>query len=411
MDQPFYDVQTLQPASDDNDQHQHQPGPKAVECNIRRRNPRTGTVVPVMSLDIEPSTRRAPGQDGLVTNLYPKLAAMMALDSARLRAQAEASCDEDNSVGGDGNGDASVIEEAAQEAVRRAARYQNCQLFWDRDSGRYYLLHPGLNQGQGKRFVIDADPGVGLGIPSGGTKGSIRLAESWSPPSAGSPTAETTSTTSRDTLAALEFGEGGSNMLVIDTTATCKINCLYTVDIIVSALVVVGLVEGQNARHESRLSEFPIRTGPVYPPPPLSNTVTTAAAVTAIAAESGQQGGIGTTHSRLSYPYNAPPSTLALTAAAGPGTSFVTERSHARAPTSIVIRPSINKSGYTSTNTPTTTISTSKPWLVVDGDSNLKQTKRTKEKQSLLTRCLGALRRILGGRIKKSQSFVVESTM
>ena len=367
-----------------------------------------------MSLDIEPPTRRAPDQDGLVTNLYPKLAAMMALDSARSRAQAEASCDEDDSGGSDENGDASIIEEAAQEAVRRAARYQSCQLFWDRDSGRYYLLHPGLNQGQGKRFVIDADPGVGLGIPGGGTQGSIRLAESRSPLSATSPTADTASTaTSGDTLAALEFGGGGSNMLVIDTTATCKINCLYTVDIIVSALVVVGLVEGQNARRRGRLSEYPSGTGPIYAPPPLSNTVTTAAAVAAIAAESRQQGGIGTTHNRLSYPYNTPPPTLAPTAAAaGQATSFVTERSRTQAPTSIVTKPSINKSGYTSTDTPTTTIPTSEPWLVADGDSTPnKKTRRTKAKQSLLARCFGALGRIFGRRSKRSPSSVAEPTM
>ncbi|KAI9791306.1 MAG: hypothetical protein M1816_004087 [Peltula sp. TS41687] len=221
-DQPFYDFQTLKPNSYSTE---------FSECHIRRRDPRKGTIIPVMSFNLEPASRRNSPQDGLVTTLYPKIAAMMALDNAsHLRTSA--------SIGED-------IDTLRSSAVREAAKKEECKLFWDHDSQRYYLLHPGLKSSSphsnnesgeggsegGQRFVIVPEPGVGFDVP--GARGTIRLMDT---------------TPANNTLLSLEFG---SATLLVDTSATIAIPSFYMVDIAISALIAVALVEGRKARSSS----------------------------------------------------------------------------------------------------------------------------------------------------------------
>ena len=240
-EQPFFDFQTLKP-SDSAD------ADEGWECHVRRRDPRKGTVIPVMSLDLAPPKRRAPGGDGLVTNIYPKIAAMMALDNARTKTEAQQlSADE--------------AETVRQDAVRRAARFESSTLSWDHDSGRYYLMHPGLNKGKGQRFVVLADPGVGFDVPD--VRGTIRLVEAAAASSSGAASTST-AISSCDTLAAIEFG---TSSLIIDTSATAKLPSFYMVDICVSALITVALIEGRKTRAALRAKALNAPV-PISPPPP-----------------------------------------------------------------------------------------------------------------------------------------------
>ncbi|KAI9885932.1 MAG: hypothetical protein M1823_002258 [Watsoniomyces obsoletus] len=271
-EQPFYDFQILRGNEHDK---------TARECHIRRRHPRNGTVIPIMSLEIEPATRQQPKEDGFVTSIYPKLAAMMAMDRARVRIDSNVATGSDV---GDGMStltdglSTEELEEVTQDAVRRAARFEQCQLYWDHDSSRYYLLHPGLNRPHGQRFVIDIEGACGFDIP--GSRGSIRIStlvsssitsggvgggiSSSNTSSAGVASSTIGSTTMNggsvlETLGAIEFSTNGNNnnnntnntSLLIDTSATARIKCLYMVDIVISALITVGIVEGRKSRYPS----------------------------------------------------------------------------------------------------------------------------------------------------------------
>ncbi|KAI9843604.1 MAG: hypothetical protein M1838_002536 [Thelocarpon superellum] len=218
---PFYDMQTLR-ASDVDDPFS--------ECNIRRHDPRNGTVIPIMTF-VLPSSTEAPS-DGQLTRLYPKIAAMMALDRAQgLVSPASNASSEDQR--------ARIVSEAATKETYR--------LSWDSDSQQYYLLHPQVGTGVGRRFVIIIDGVAGFDVH--GARGTIRLAE-----------VET-----QRSLVALEFG---TPTLLIDTGATSGVESLYTVDVCVSAVLAVAVFEGRRLRltHGRGIGVPP----PLLSPPPPS---------------------------------------------------------------------------------------------------------------------------------------------
>ena len=210
--QPFYDLQTLRTNSFDE---------SFSECDIRRHDPRTGAVIPIMTIGLPASPD--PPRDGLITTLYPKIAAMMALDRAQ-------------SVSASRSGPPS--EEAKSRMISLATARETCRLAWDADSGLYFLLHPGLRKGAGQRFAVLIDGAAGFDVP--GARGTIRIVEH----------------ESQQTLVALECG---SNTLLIDTTATSSIDSLYIVDICVCTVLAVGIMEGRRLRKqvktEKRISQ------------------------------------------------------------------------------------------------------------------------------------------------------------
>ncbi|KAI9758069.1 MAG: hypothetical protein M4579_003200 [Chaenotheca gracillima] len=217
--QIFYDLQTLKANDFDT---------SSSECNIRRHDPFKGVVVPVMSFNLDsPSTN----DDGLIALLYPKLAAMMALDKASMAAEALQSPKTD-------------AESRDSEAVRAAANREGCKLYWDHDSQRYYLHHPGLKDGSSQRFAVLIEGTTGLDAL--GARGTIRLID---------PESE-------ETLVSLEFGTA---TLMINTIATSHVKSLYIVDVAVSAILAVALLEGRKFRAKNRFSCPPQMTtaGPV----------------------------------------------------------------------------------------------------------------------------------------------------
>ncbi|KAI9866234.1 MAG: hypothetical protein M1830_005995, partial [Pleopsidium flavum] len=143
---PFYDLQAH----------------TTSELTIRRHHPqKPSTIVPIAVLNLEPSTRHLPPQDGLVTLIFPKLAALLAMDQATSTASKYGLPQTD-------------CESLTSEAVARAADKDACKLRWDADSNTYQLIHPTLTKGIPQIFSIVIEDGAGFG-GTGNAKGRIAL--------------------------------------------------------------------------------------------------------------------------------------------------------------------------------------------------------------------------------------------
>ncbi|KAI9778863.1 MAG: hypothetical protein M1839_007826 [Geoglossum umbratile] len=206
-EEPFYDFQTLKENSFD---------AAYSEVIVRRHDPVKRSIIPVITLDLEPPSRRNPPEDGLITLIYPKVAAMMALDATASQVKNR-------------NVEPSDAEAMARDAVREAASKECCKLLWDSEKERYHLWHPGLNKGKGQSFTVRIDGEIGFDINS--ARGTVQLLN---PNKEDSP------------LCSLEFG---TSSLLIDTAALTQIESFYIIDVAVTAIVTVALVEGRRRRN------------------------------------------------------------------------------------------------------------------------------------------------------------------
>jgi len=247
---PFYIIQALPDALHPNNPTIFNPNDPATFFNdllILRRNPVTHKDTSVLTMGLNPhaakshrrrlaavnraSSQQSPTQgDELITLIYPKQAAMMAIDSSSIHV--------DDKTGRIVGGDAQTM---AREAVERAAETECCRLSWDVTRDRYYLYHPGVGHGGEVYLVIIDDgnytrsktaepsPGVGFDIP--GTKGSIKLIN----------------VDTSEAIVVLDFKSG---LLFVNTMATRKIPSLYIVDVAVSTVLAVAVVEGRRIRDQ-----------------------------------------------------------------------------------------------------------------------------------------------------------------
>lgn len=104
------------------------------EISISRTNPSRRTAsFDILLLSLEPASRRQAPYDGLVTYIFPKLAAMLAIDQsnelARIHQLAPTHRDE-----------------MQTSAVQRAADQEACRLYWKEDFNRYELEHPAIGR-------------------------------------------------------------------------------------------------------------------------------------------------------------------------------------------------------------------------------------------------------------------------
>ncbi|KAA8646406.1 uncharacterized protein ATNIH1004_007836 [Aspergillus tanneri] len=122
---PFYTMQTY----------------STDEMSISRTNPsNTKSNVPIMMLRLEDRCRREPPNDGLVSLLFSRLAAMLAIEQAEeLARQHQLS-----------PGEAAEVE---GNALRRAAAQESCRLTWNRTKKLYELHHPWLEKQQPPALV------------------------------------------------------------------------------------------------------------------------------------------------------------------------------------------------------------------------------------------------------------------
>ena len=246
---PFYTVQALPDALHPNNPtvfNPHDPATFFNDVLILRRNPVTHKDTSVLTMGLNPHAAKAHRQrlaiaahgqqqqisptqgDELITLIYPKQAAMMAIDSSAIHV--------DDKTGRIVGGDAQTM---AREAVERAAETECCRLSWDVARDRYYLYHPGVGRGGEVYLVIIDDenytqprstkPAVGFDIP--GAKGSIKLIN----------------VDTSEAIVVLDFKSG---LLFVNTMATRKIPSLYIVDVAVSTVLAVAVVEGRRVRDQ-----------------------------------------------------------------------------------------------------------------------------------------------------------------
>jgi len=104
------------------------------ELSISRTHPRKPTkTVPILLLPLEPIERRQPPNDGLVTYIFPKLAAMLAIDQSTALAAKHRLAPSER-------------EEMQSDAVERAAAQEACHLIWNERCRRYELAHPAIGR-------------------------------------------------------------------------------------------------------------------------------------------------------------------------------------------------------------------------------------------------------------------------
>ena len=116
------------------------------ELSISRTHPRRPTkTVPILFLPLEPVQRRQPPNDGLVTYIFPKLAAMLAIDQSTALATKHKLAPSER-------------EEMQSDAVERAAAQEACHLRWNERGRRYELAHPAIGQNPEKSPEIAVSP-------------------------------------------------------------------------------------------------------------------------------------------------------------------------------------------------------------------------------------------------------------
>ncbi|KAF7586648.1 hypothetical protein BBP40_008539 [Aspergillus hancockii] len=113
---PFYKLQTY----------------STNELSVTRTNPsKPNSSIPIMMLKLEDQRRREPPNDGLISILFSRLAAMLAIDEAEELARKHRL-------------NPTEAAEAEGKALKRAAAQEACRLTWDHSKKLYELHHPSL---------------------------------------------------------------------------------------------------------------------------------------------------------------------------------------------------------------------------------------------------------------------------
>lgn len=104
------------------------------EIALSKTHPRKPTVQCEVSLNcIEPASRRFPPNDGLVTFIFPKMAAMLAVNQSTALALEHGLAPTHR-------------DEIQADAVRRAAKQESCRLLWNAIDQHYVLEHPAVGR-------------------------------------------------------------------------------------------------------------------------------------------------------------------------------------------------------------------------------------------------------------------------
>ncbi|CUS11121.1 unnamed protein product, partial [Tuber aestivum] len=184
-------------------------------------NPMTGVDLSVITLGLEPPSRRiSPAGDGLIALIYPKEAVLSAMSSS-------------TPLAGCGNtgvlvvGTQSKTQEArTKETIQKAYATEYCRLSWNARRRRYCPYHPGVVEG-GDAYLVEITGEVGFDHLGAG--GSIKLIN----------------VDTGEAMVELDFARG---LLFVDTRATGKIPNDHIVDVAVCAVLTVATVEGRRMR-------------------------------------------------------------------------------------------------------------------------------------------------------------------
>lgn len=226
------------------------------EIAISKTSPQKRTVVQdIIMSSLEPPARRLPPYDGLVSFIFPKLAAMLALSQSAALAKQHglASTDKDD------------VEAAA---VRRAAEQEACNLRWNALARRYELDHPAiargaqdpnftaspatpLNRGQDTKPVLHITVSSdSLGSPINDDDASPPVIIVRNPTSFSSPTTSPHAGIRLSTLPQSDFDyplaslDLGTQTLKIDADQILNLMpSLFAIDSIVSAILAVAVAD------------------------------------------------------------------------------------------------------------------------------------------------------------------------
>ncbi|KAJ5293735.1 hypothetical protein N7508_008556 [Penicillium antarcticum] len=233
--QPFYTLQTY----------------STDELSLSRSDPsRPNNDVPIMMMSLEDRIRREHPNDGLVTLLFSRLAAMLAIDQA----------EEISRQHHLGPSEASEIE---TDALKRAAAQESCQLSWNRHQRFYELRHPSLSRRQPPALVGAA--GIPLSPVRSQSSGRVHITVSapssdsslHQPPTiivtgpvsstameaaqqAANPRTSTLPVTDLDEpLASLDFGT--KTLRISPAAVLATIPSLYAIDSLIAAILAVAV--------------------------------------------------------------------------------------------------------------------------------------------------------------------------
>ncbi|KIW23360.1 uncharacterized protein PV07_11567 [Cladophialophora immunda] len=117
-------------------------------CPSKPRSPSANAEPPltrdVVLCPLEPAARRLPPNDGLVAFIFPKLAAMLAINQSAALARQHNLAPTDR-------------DEIEAQAVRRAAKQEACYLRFNAKGGFYELEHPAIGRGaMGGDFAVNS---------------------------------------------------------------------------------------------------------------------------------------------------------------------------------------------------------------------------------------------------------------
>ncbi|KAL2002430.1 hypothetical protein VTN02DRAFT_6808 [Thermoascus thermophilus] len=231
--QPFYTMQTY----------------STNELAITRTHPRKANrTVPVMMLSLEERSRRQAPNDGLVTVIFSRLAAMLAIDQARELSMRHRLAPTE-------------AMEVEANAVKRATSQESCRLVWNGNELRYELRHPSFAKQPTPALV--GEDGIPLSPVQTRTPGTLHITvstpssngqtprhaptilvtnpmSSYADEEAATPRTSTLPQTDTDEpLASLDLGTMTVSISAGLTAAT--IPSLYAIDSLVAAILAVAV--------------------------------------------------------------------------------------------------------------------------------------------------------------------------
>jgi hypothetical protein len=192
MSQPFYTLRALPLSA----------LPETFnELSLTRRNPLLASQPSISILNMTLNPTCTPDQNGLITHIYPKRAVY------------------------------ALSPHPDKTAIAIAAETECCKLLFNQKLERYELHHPAMNAVGNEASLVIKIEGGKVGFGTLGARGVIKIVN----------------VVNQETLAALDFGKA---MLWVNTAATRKVPTRHAVDVVVAAVLAVGVVEGRRESGE-----------------------------------------------------------------------------------------------------------------------------------------------------------------
>ncbi|KAL6240016.1 hypothetical protein BDW75DRAFT_235846 [Aspergillus navahoensis] len=260
---PFYTMQTY----------------STNEISITRGNPAIpSSNIPIMMLQLEDRRRREPPNDGLVSHLLSRLAAMLAIDQATELSRQHQLAPPD-------------AAEVETNALKRAAALESCKLSWNAVKRIYELQHPSLRRNIGALHISVSTPTTtnagqsqsrsrelgqyqapAILVTAPLSKNSVDVAAVASPRTSTLPLSGSESE-SDETLASLDLRT--MTLSVSATAINNTIPSLYAIDSIVAAILAVAVsdvstnpVLADMAFYDPTSTQIQTQIRPPQPPQP-----------------------------------------------------------------------------------------------------------------------------------------------